>query len=176
MKKGFTLMEILFVLLIIALVVSFAVPAIRTVRYDIYNSRAKTALRKLAEARRSYYQQTKGSDLTGAFNGSVAEDYASHSCLEVAASGIPGARTISEVDQLFACGYLDWKDFAVPYNFVICGTTRPLGSQPCIALDGGTMVYAAAMGEEDLAGSKYEASTGYYMSVGTNMQVLDNAD
>ena len=38
-------MEILFVLLVIALVVSFAVPAIRSVRYDVYNSRAKAALK-----------------------------------------------------------------------------------------------------------------------------------
>ena len=77
-------MEILFVLLVIALVVSFAVPAIRSVRYDVYNSRAKAALKKLAEARRSYYQQTKGSDISGGFGGSVAESYASYTCQDVA--------------------------------------------------------------------------------------------
>ena len=44
-------MEILFVLLVIALVVSFAVPAIRSVRYDVYNSRAKAALKKLGTSK-----------------------------------------------------------------------------------------------------------------------------
>ena len=177
MKKGFTLMEILFVLLVIALVVSFAVPAIRSVRYDVYNSRAKAALKKLAEARRSYYQQTKGSDISGGFSGSVAESYASEPCQDVAASGIPGSRTNSDVSQLFACGFLDWRDFVdLPYNFVMCGTSRPIGLQPCIALDGSNMVYAAAMGIQGQAGSKYESPSQYFMSIGADMQVRDNLE
>ena len=177
MKKGFTLMEILFVLLVIALVVSFAVPAIRSVRYDVYNSRAKAALKKLAEARRSYYQQTKGSDISGGFSGSVAESYASYTCQHVAASGIPGSRTNSDVSQLFACGFLDWRDFVdLPYNFIMCGTSLPIGSQPCIALDGSNMVYAAAMGIQGQAGSKYESPSQYFMSIGADMQVRDNLE
>ena len=179
MKKGFTLMEILFVLLVIALVVSFAVPAIRSVRYDVYNSRAKAALKKLAEARRSYYQQTKGSDISGGFSGSVAENYVSpdYKCQDVAASGIPGSRTNSDVSQLFACGFLDWRDFVdLPYNFIMCGTSRPIGSQPCIALDGSNTVYAAAMGIQGQAGSKYESTSQYFMSVGADMQVRDNLE
>lgn len=177
MKKGFTLMEILFVLLVIALVVSFAVPAIRSVRYDVYNSRAKAALKKLAEARRSYYQQTKGSDISGGFSGSVAESYASYTCQDVAASGIPGSRTNSDVSQLFACGFLDWRDFVdLPYNFIMCGTSRPIGSQPCIALDGSNTVYAAAMGIQGQAGSKYESPSQYFMSIGADMQVRDNLE
>ena len=144
-------MEILFVLLVIALVVSFAVPAIRSVRYDVYNSRAKAALKKLAEARRSYYQQTKGSDISGGFG--------------------------SDVSQLFACGFLDWRDFVdLPYNFIMCGTSRPIGSQPCIALDGSNMVYAAAMGIQGQAGSKYESPSQYFMSIGADMQVRDNLE
>mgnify|MGYP001776912091 CR=1 FL=1 len=177
MKKGFTLMEILFVLLVIALVVSFAVPAIRSVRYDVYNSRAKAALKKLAEARRSYYQQTKGSDISGGFGGSVAESYASYTCQHVAASGIPGSRTNSDVSQLFACGFLDWRDFVdLPYNFIMCGASRPVGLQPCIALDGGNTVYAAAMGAQGRAGSKYEPASQYFMSIGADMQVRDNLE
>ena len=170
-------MEILFVLLVIALVVSFAVPAIRSVRYDVYNSRAKAALKKLAEARRSYYQQTKGSDISGGFGGSVAESYASYTCQHVAASGIPGSRTNSDVSQLFACGFLDWRDFVdLPYNFIMCGTSLPIGSQPCIALDGSNMVYAAAMGIQGQAGSKYESPSQYFMSIGADMQVRDNLE
>lgn len=179
MKKGFTLMEILFVLLVIALVISFAVPAIRSVRYDIYNSRAKAALKKLAEARRSYYQYTKGSDVSGGFLGSVAEDYASETCLNIAASGIPGNRVPSDVSQLFACNFLDWKDFDVPYSFILCGTTtHPIGSKPCVALgdNPSNIVYVGAMGDGTNAGSKYSSSSGYFMSVGQDRQVLDNLE
>lgn len=178
MKKGFTLMELLFVLLVIALVISFAVPAIRNVRYDVYNSRAKAALRKLAEARRSYYQYTKGSDVVGAFHASVARDYTNITCNDIAASGIPGSRTNSDVGQLFACGFLDWRDFVdLPYTYALCGpSSRPIGSQPCIGLDGDTTtVYAGAIGDNN-AGDKYNSSTGYFMSVGKTMKVMDKSN
>ncbi len=176
MKKGFTLMEILFVLLVIALVVSFAVPAIRSVRYDIYNSRAKGALRKLAEANRSFYQYTKGSRVQGSF---VIDDLKSYSdsCQDIAASGIPGRSQDSDVKQLFVCGFLDWKDFDVPYKFFICGTTdNPAGTTPCVALGGNdsSTVYAAAVAADNRAGAKYQGD--YLMSVGTDMQVLDNLE
>lgn len=177
MKKGFTLMEILFVLLVIALVISFAVPAIRSVRYDIFNSRAKTALRKLAEARLSYYQTTRGSDITAeGFSTDEVTAYAADTCLDLAASGIPGSRQTSDVAQLFACGFLDWKDFeGLPYTFYIC----PLNSSdaPCQALNPeGGRVYAAAEGTAD-AGNQYsKEKTDYFMSIGLDMQVLDNAE
>lgn len=178
MKKGFTLMEILFVLLVIALVVSFAVPAIRSVRYDVYNSRAKTALRKLAEARRSYYQQTKGSDITtGSFAASLAGTYAGQTCLDVAASGIPGSRTTSSVAQLFACGFLDWKDFdGLPYTFYICSLGTTSASAPCKSLDTtNSIVYVGALGNND-AGDKYKSASNYFMSIGMDMQVRDNLE
>ena len=174
MKKGFTLMEILFVLLVIALVVSFAVPAIRTVRYDMYNARAKSALRKLAEARMTYYQATKGSDITGVFLGSDVEEYASSTCNGLNASGIPGSRDTSDVSQLFACGFLDWRDFdKLPYKFTVC-TASNTGSKPCIS-SGGTAVYAGASGSGS-SGKKYNASYGYYMVIGVDRQVKDNLD
>lgn len=178
MKKGFTLMEILFVLLVIALVVSFAVPAIRSVRYDVYNSRAKAALKKLAEARRSYYQQTKGSDITtGSFAASLAGTYAGQTCLDVAASGIPGSRNFSSVNQLFACGFLDWKDFdGLPYTFRICSLGTTSASAPCKSLDTtNSIVYVGALGNDD-AGDKYKSASNYFMSVGADMQVRDNLE
>lgn len=173
-------MEILFVLLVIALVVSFAVPAIRSVRYDVYNSRAKAALKKLAEARRSYYQQTKGSDISdisGGFSGSVAESYASETCQDVAASGIPGSRTNSDVSQLFACGFLDWKDFdGLPYTFYICSLGTTSASAPCKSLDTtNSIVYVGALGNND-AGDKYKSASNYFMSIGADMQVRDNLE
>lgn len=172
-------MEILFVLLVIALIISFAVPAIRSVRYDVYNARAKAALRKLAEARRSYYQYTKGSDITGNFSASSESSlYSGVACSNVAASGIPGARTKSDVGQLFACGFLDWNDFGgLPYVFVTCNMDRTIPSPPCVPLGNNPagIVYAGASGDE-YAGSKYKSTAGYYMSVGQDMQVLDTLE
>ena len=132
MKKGFTLMEMLAVLLVIAIVLSFAVPAYRSIRYEMYYHRAKTAAVKMAEAIRSYYQQTKGyvitdgSSFTGTGSGtdSVAGILgSSDTCNNPAATGIPsteGTRT-STVEQLFKCGYLNAKDFVgLPYRFSAC--------------------------------------------------------
>ncbi len=179
MKKGFTLMEILFVLLVIALVVSFAVPAIRSVRYDLYNARAKAALKKMAEARRSYYQYTKGADVYGDFTGSSAETFAGQSCVDVAASGIPGSRSNSHVGQLFACNFLDWKDFDLPYTFLICGTAdAPVGTYPCLNYKSSNpddIVYAAAVGDSSSAGAKYTDSS-YSMSIGQDLKVWDSED
>ena len=53
-------MEILAVLLVIAVVVSMAVPVFRSVRYEVKNGQAKTAAKKLADAMRSYYQVSRG--------------------------------------------------------------------------------------------------------------------
>ena len=178
MKKGFTLMEILFVLLVIALVVSFAVPAIRTVRYDLYNARAKAALKKLAEARRSYYQYTKGADVSGSFDASSLQTFAEEACNDVAASGIPGSRSNSHVGQLFSCNFLDWKDFDLPYTFLICGTAdAPVGAYPCFNYKSSNpdeIIYAAAMGNSSAAGSKYSRS--YSMSIGQDLKVWDSED
>lgn len=88
---GFTLMELLFVLLVIALVLSFALPAYRSVRYDMRNSSAKAALRKLAEARRSFYQYSKGADVTGEIDTDLVRQYAGQGCVSGAASGVPAA-------------------------------------------------------------------------------------
>lgn len=161
-RKGFTLMEILFVLLIIALIVSFAAPAFRAVRYEIKNMRAKSALKKLAEARRTYYQYTKGVDIKtnmtedqSYFKGSKAQNLASKTCGDTGKTGIPSAdKDPVDVDQLFACGFLNWKDFVdLPYTFYICKLDGS-NSAPCN--ESGR--YAAATGLTD-AGSSY---TGNY--------------
>ena len=56
MKKGFTLMEVLAVLLVIAVVVSFAVPVLRAIISEVNYQRAKTAGVKMAEAIRIFYK------------------------------------------------------------------------------------------------------------------------
>ena len=178
MKKGFTLIEILFVVVIIALIVSFAVPALRSVRHDVRNSQAKDALKKLAEARRSFYQTTKGSDIqVTTFTGADTKNWTnSSSCTTATSSGIPGTRTYYHANQLFYCGYLDAKDFAsLPYTFHICPRNGG-GSSPCVlpptgdyALEGGgvsnQVVSVAAEGNSSLAGKKYQE--GNYFMVAT---------
>ncbi len=185
MKKGFTLIEILFVLLVIALIVSFAAPAYRSVRFDIRNSRAKAALRKLAEARRSFYQQNKGVDLVlGSFDPQNARTWANGTCSQIGATGIPGHITQVEVSQLFACGFLNWRDFMdLPYTFSICSATSAQ-AVPCVAYStdsefAGSFVYAGAVAQSATAsGAKYvtleDGATTYYMYVRPDMEVRDN--
>ena len=89
-------MEVLFVLLVIGLVLSFALPAFRAIRYDIQNSRAQNALEKLVEARRSFYQYNKGVDIQScrtdsdaancSFVGADAQTYAALNCENLSAS------------------------------------------------------------------------------------------
>ena len=124
MKKGFTLMEVLAVLLIIAVVASMTVPLLRRVNYQVKNSQAKTAALKLAEAVRSYYQTNRGYSIaSGQFEATdttiVLADPST--CVSPVATGIPSsAAGTQSVKQLFACGYLSFKDFkGLPYKFVI---------------------------------------------------------
>ncbi len=171
--SGFTLMELLFVLLVIALVLSFALPAYRSVRYDMRNASAKSALRKLVEARRSFYQYSKGSDVTGTIDASQVQTYAAQTCTSGSASGVPAsARSASSVQQLFACKFLDWKDFNnLPYSFTICDSNTSLTA--CSSL--GTDLYAVAA-PTAAAGTKYtkpKDGTLYYIYVGKDMLVKD---
>ena len=53
-KQGFTLMEILAVLLVIAVVTTFAVPVIKSVRKEVQYRQATFAAAKMAEAVRAF--------------------------------------------------------------------------------------------------------------------------
>lgn len=129
MKKGFTLIEVLAVLLIIAVVASMTVPLLRKVNYQVKNSQAKTAALKLAEALRSYYQTNRGYTIESTtFSPTNADNFQNiimatpSECNSPVATGIPStaSRPAQEVKQLFACGYLSFKDFkGLPYKFVI---------------------------------------------------------
>ena len=181
MKKGFTLMEILFVLLVIALVLSFALPAFRAIRYDVQNSKAKNALMKLAEARRSFYQYNKGMDIasTGGEGNSYFEtnkvsSYTASTCLPTTATtGIPAiVQSSAAVSQLFACKFLDWHDFeGLPYTFYICNGSSAQSFEPCKVK--GRL--AGAIGNSN-AGSKYNSTANYRMYISTTMQVTDTLD
>ena len=176
MKKGFTLMEVLAVLLIIAVVASMTVPLLRRVNYQVKNSQAKTAALKLAEALRSYYQTNRGYSIApGAhFDPTDSDDLSdivmapASECASPVATGIPSASAgTQEVRQLFACGYLSFKDFkGIPYQFWVGSTgtsitppTRTKGTPATdanyIPLSGGIdAVFALPVNPK--AGSKFE--------------------
>ena len=169
-------MEMLFVVLVIALIVSFAVPALRNVRYDIYNARAKTALKKLAEAQRSFYQLSKGSAVSGIFQGSSAKSMANSQCHNIPSSGIPGQYLNAGPEQLFACGYLDWRDFdGLPYAFHVCPFSGNVSGMNCQITVNGRRIYSSAIGVGNNAGKKY-TSGNYMMYIGSDMEVQDTAE
>lgn len=190
MKKGFTLMEILAVLLVIAVVVSMAVPVFRSVRFEIKNGQAKTAAKRLSEAMRTYYQVSRGLGVKqDCFTptdtaGKQVVLAASSSCVSPSSDGIPYQNSAqsnssrSNISQLFACGYLSYKDFiGLPYKFCTCNPIAG-GSQPTVCqIDEATgsntplVVVQGASG----AGSKYTASD-YYIYVDQSMKAKDNAE
>lgn len=129
MKKGFTLMEMLAVVMLVALFTTFALPIYRSIRFEMQHGRAEQAAVKMAEAMRSFYTRTKGAPVTGSFtptttDGSALMATAASACTDKLASGIPSnsAASAENVSQLFACGYLSYKDFqALPYTFTAHG-------------------------------------------------------
>ncbi len=117
-KTGFTLMEILAVLLVIAVVASFAVPVIKSVRREMRYQKAKAAAVQLAEAVRSFYTDTKGCLASGSFVGPDASGVscpAGHSVL----TGVPGSCG-GGATVVFGCGYISPKMFVdLPYTFQV---------------------------------------------------------
>ena len=170
-KSGFTLVEILFVLLVIMAIIGFALPAFRAIRFSVRNARAQDALAKLGEARASFYQSTKGWDIrsgpSSKFTGEDAKAWMSDSdksqCLSPALTGVPATKfsitAKAPVSQLFACGFLDWHDFVdLPYNFYICRVYKEYREEEAPAC-GGAGFYASAVANSDdaekTAGPKY---------------------
>lgn len=183
MKKGFTLMEILAVLLVIALVLSLAMPVLRTVRFEMRNSQAKAATRKLAEAVKTYYNVSRGSLVTGCFTPSTAAgktiiQTAPSACNSLASTGIPntGTAAATPIAQLFACGYLEYKDFVgLPYRFCPYAEASGLPALPS-GLEVVDRKLATADGADAAkAGDKYKTSKGY-MFVDASMRVKDSYD
>lgn len=188
-KRGFTLMEILAVLLVIAVVSSFAVPIFRSVRYDIKNAQAKGSLKKLDAAIRSFYSNSRGTNFTpGCFSGlsgvagcsSATMD--STVCVNRGATGIPnqtGVNEYADIGELFGCGFLIKKDFVdLPYKFYVCLPGSASNPSDC-ALPG-VRVYAVATGvDAKRAGVKYTQNYGskkYHMFMADNMKLDDNSD
>ncbi len=190
MKKGFTLMEMLAVILLIAVVVSMAVPVFRTVRYEVKNSQAKTAARKLAEAMRSYYQVSRGlgvkqecfSPTTSSGKSLVLT--AASNCASPTSDGIPYQNTSvtnasrPSVGQLFACGYLSSRDFlGIPYEFCTCNPIAG-GAQPTqcqISEATGTNTPFVVLRGVSGAGSQFTKAS-YHIYVDQSMVAQDTAE
>ncbi|MBR2082655.1 MAG: type II secretion system protein [Elusimicrobiaceae bacterium] len=126
MKKGFTLMEILAVLLVIAVVASFAVPLVKSVRREVRYQRAKAAAVQLAEAVRSFYSDTKGClptvDSDDPIDASVVSPSWAGTCPtdHTIKTGVPGSCTGENKKVLFACDYISTKVFSdLSYKFAI---------------------------------------------------------
>lgn len=123
-NQGFTLMEILAVLLVIAVIASFAVPMIKSVRREMRYQKAKSAGMQLAEAVRSFYTNTKGCLPLTDENGFFGPDASSGTCPinHPAKTGIPStaATCTGGVGAVFGCGYISPKMFVdLPYNFTV---------------------------------------------------------
>lgn len=179
MKKGFTLMEMLAVVLVIAVVVSMAAPVFRSVRYEMKNSQAKNAAKKLAEAMHSYYQTSRGAKLTGCFTptkdaGKAVLAAAPSTCVSPGATGIPStAPSQQAVSQLFACGFLSPKDFRnLPYNFCVnYSSSVPTGWSAPSDRSGDIYVLAGGV-KADGSGEKYQQSKGFIF-VDSRMEPMD---
>ena len=169
-KKGFTLMEILAVLLIIAVILSFAIPAYTSVRFDQRNNLAKEGVKRLAEAVRTYYQNTKGVKIVGNFQGNKLGTVPA--CSNFSASGVPGRGKTSDIMQLFACGYLSGSEYSeLPYVFYSClDNNINCHGRP----------YAVAVGTtEKAAGKKYVKEydgVPYYIYLDSALRVTDNSN
>ncbi len=184
-------MEILAVLLVIAVVVSMAVPGFRAVRYEVKNSQAKAAAKKFAEAMRSYYQHSRGQLVESDTCFSPTDISASGTCSGVSATGIPHntdtTAATAPVRNLFSCGYLPYKEFArLPYRFCPCNpTTEAAGDNPCAWVtsveetEGGVTKkkypFVVVVGAEG-AGKKFKQSgaNGYYLYVDHTMTVHEH--
>lgn len=163
-------MELLAVLLVIAVVVSMTAPVFRAVRYEIKNSQAKNAAKKMAEAMHTYYQASRGHKITGSFTPTAAAGKNvimtdSSNCSSPGATGIPayknGTDSADDVSQLFACGYLSYKDFAsLPYEFLANDSDSfPSGWGTASSVTGKVYVLAGGV-KADGSGDKYQKSKG----------------
>ncbi len=123
-KNGFTLMELLAVIMMIALIASFAVPAYRSIRAERQFRRARSAAVLLLEGIRQAKQKT-GRPLPSPTDFTPTTGIPStDGCTDDAATGIPRRSNIRrngenyKIEELFACGYVNSRDFEkLPYKF-----------------------------------------------------------
>ena len=185
MQKGFTLMEMLAVGLMLAVIMSLATPVVRNFRNEIKNAQARTAAGKLAQGYRNYLKDRKCLLVPnrGCFSptqDTVIQTDASQ-CTESRNTGVPGRPSLclitftdtTDLKNLFACGYVAYKDFAnIPYEFCVGGKKSSTYPDP---ESGVAPYYVVAYGLEG-AGTKYRYtnSNKKFIYVDSRMEVRDN--
>ncbi len=166
-KRGFTLMEVLAVVLLLAVIASLAVPGIRSARYEMKNSQAKAAAKKLLEGIKSYRQASRGAAVTFPATGFTGDF--STSCTAAVNTGIPGTSIGLTVKQLAACGFISPKDFkGLPYKFYY-------GTLPTIAssiTDKQGSIVMVVLGT-DQAGPTYKNNNKYAIYIDDRLEPLE---
>ena len=118
-------MELLAVIMLIALIASFAVPAYRSIRAERQFRRARSAAVLLLEGIRQAKQKTGRPLRTNTdFTPTDGIPYNTAGCTDDAATGIPRRSNLQRngadytIEELFACGYVNSRDFEkLPYSF-----------------------------------------------------------
>lgn len=173
-RNGFTLMEVLAVLLVLAVIASLAVPGVRSVRYEIKNGQAKTAAKKMIEGIRQYRRISRGGGVQsfGAGGFTFSQNILTEDCTAPISTGIPGqsAGSTITVNQLFVCGFLSPKDFrGLPYTFYY-GAIPADPAIPAEKVQG--TVALKVLGTEN-SGPSYSDNTKYAIYVDDRLEPLE---
>lgn len=172
-RNGFTLMEVLAVLLVLAVIASLAVPGVRSVRYEIKNGQTKTAAKKMIEGIRQYRRISRGGGVQsfGAGGFTFSQLDLTEACTAPISTGIPGqASGTITVNQLFVCGFLSPKDFrGLPYTFYY----GSIPADPAIPAEKvqGTVVLKV-LGTEN-SGPSYSNTQNYAIYVDDRLEPLE---
>ncbi|MBO7191037.1 MAG: prepilin-type N-terminal cleavage/methylation domain-containing protein [Elusimicrobiaceae bacterium] len=183
MQKGFTLMEMLAVGLMLAVIMSLATPVVRSFRYEIKNAQARTAAGKLAQGFRNYLKDMKCTEVPdyGCFSpeDDVIQTDASQ-CTSQKNTGVPTSPSlcaalptdrVARQKTLFACGYVAYKDFAKsPYEFCLGRKKNSADAAAPVS------PYYVTVYGLDGAGTKYKyaSSNRKFIYVDGRMEVRDN--
>jgi len=137
-NKGFTLIELMVVVIIIAVLAMFAFSYYRKAQQDSEYDRARLVLQEIGSGYERMQLEQPGTDLHP--GGAITSNTVGGTC----------DRT-GDVTNLMSCGYLErkaWDNFN--YNFYLLGTSGSAGGKPAVA---------SMTAKSSAAGSKYGSGT-----------------